>query len=348
MGSRSPEDRPDQALERRVALTLFAVGAVVCGVGALLKPGLTDGARAVQLGSAVGFGVVGLAVGVLPRRRWIPEAAAIVAVVLLGGLIGSSNVIGATPFFFLWPLVYLAYFTRRALVVVGFAVMSVTVVVAMVANPYATNRADTIVGTIFSVGLMTGLVGVMTRRERALQDALARAASTDALTGVLNRRGFAPALERLVAEASGAEAGRGLAVVMVDLDHFKSFNDRHGHQAGDEALVRLASALSAAAGDGDHVARIGGEEFATALPGADGEAALAYADEVMRRLRDEVVDEGLRLTVSAGIATVGPGVESVHALMRSADQALYRAKRGGRGQAVVAVPGAGGALRDAA
>ncbi|WCB93547.1 hypothetical protein DSM104299_02260 [Baekduia alba] len=326
-------------LERRVALTLFAVGTVVCGMGAVLKPELTDAARAVQLSAAAGFGACGLAVRVLPPWRWIVETAALLSVVLLGLLMGSSNAIGATPFFFLWPLVYLAYFSRRALVITGFAVMAVSVSVAMVANSYATNRADTVVGTIFSVGLMTGLVTVMTRRERDLQAALARAADTDALTGVLNRRGLAPELERLVAEAT--EYGRRLAVVMVDLDHFKRFNDRHGHLVGDEALIRCATALTAAAREGDHVARVGGEEFTVALPGADAGAAQAYADDVMRRLREEAVAAPLRVTVSAGIATHGPDVDSVHLLMRSADQALYRAKHAGRDQAVVA-------LRDAA
>ena len=116
-----------------------------------------------------------------------------ISIVMLGLLMGSSNAIGATPFFFLWPLVHLAYFARRAVVGVGFGVLAATVTVATIVNPYATDRADTIVGTVVSVGLVTGLVMVMTARERELQAALARAADTDALTGVLNRRGLAPA-----------------------------------------------------------------------------------------------------------------------------------------------------------
>jgi diguanylate cyclase (GGDEF)-like protein len=327
--------RQGSTLERRVALTMFIVGGLVCGAGAVLKPDLTDTARAVQLSAAAGCGVLALGVRLLPRRGWIIDAGAILSIVLLGMIMGASNAIGATPFFFLWPLVYLAYFSRRAVVVVGFVVMTVSLSVAMAVNPYATDKADTVVGTQFSVGLMAALVLIMTRRERDLQAALARAADTDALTGVLNRRGFAPELERLVGDA--CERGRRLAIVMVDLDHFKRFNDRHGHLVGDEALIRLAGALTAAARDGDHVARVGGEEFAVALPGADAGAAQAYADDVMRRLRDEPVAEGLRLTVSAGIATHGPDADSVHLLLRAADQALYRAKGAGRDQAVVAL-----------
>jgi diguanylate cyclase (GGDEF)-like protein len=339
MGKRSRADRDGPALERRVALTLFGVGSVVCAAGAALKPDLTDTARAVQLSAAGGTALCGLAVALLPARRWIVHVGAMVSIVMLGLLMGSSNAIGATPFFFLWPLVHLAYFARRAVVGAGFAVLTATVTVATLVNPYATNRADTIVGTVLSVGLMTGLVMVMTARERELQAALARAADTDALTGLLNRRGLAPLVEALVARA-GAGGAR-LAVVMVDLDHFKRFNDRHGHLVGDEALIRLASALTAAARDCDHVARVGGEEFTVALPGADEGAAQAYADDVMRRLRDEDVAPELRLTVSAGIATHGPDADSVHLLMRSADAALYRAKHAGRDRAVIA-------LRDAA
>jgi diguanylate cyclase (GGDEF)-like protein len=339
MGLRSQADRDGPALERRVALTLFFVGASVCAAGAALKTDLTATAREIQLAAAGGTALCGVAVRLLPPRRWLVHVGAMFSIVMLGLLMGSSNAIGATPFFFLWPLVHLAYFARRAVVATGFAVLTVTVTVAVAVNPYADNRADTIVGTVLSVGLMTGLVMLMTARERELQAALARAADTDALTGVLNRRGLAPVLERLVGEA-GADGAR-LALVMIDLDHFKRFNDRHGHLVGDEALIRLAGALTAAARDGDHVARVGGEEFLMALPGADAGAAQACADDVMRRLRDEAIDADLRLTVSAGIATHGPDADSVHLLMRSADQALYRAKHAGRDQAVVA-------LRDAA
>jgi diguanylate cyclase (GGDEF)-like protein len=334
MGPSSPADRPDPTLERRVALTLFAVGTVVCGLGASLKPDLTDAARGVQLAAAFGLGACGLAVRLLPPRPWIVRTGALVSIVMLGLLMGSSNAIGATPFFFLWPLVHLAYFARRGVVLGGLALMAATVVVALAVNPYATNKADTALGTVFSVGLMTGVVMVMTRRERDLQEALARAADTDALTGVLNRRGFGPVVEQLVEDAD--TLGHRLAVVMVDLDHFKRFNDRHGHLVGDQALIRLARAMTAAAGDGDHVARIGGEEFVVTLPGADAAAAQAYADDVMGRLRDEDVPEPLRLTVSVGIATHGPGTETVHLLMRQADDALYDAKHAGRDRAVVA------------
>jgi diguanylate cyclase (GGDEF)-like protein len=151
------------------------------------------------------------------------------------------------------------------------------------------------------------------------------------LTGLLNRRGFAPRLGELV--ASARRDGAGLAVLMVDLDHFKSFNDRHGHLLGDAALRGVAETLTAAARDADLVARFGGEEFTVVLLGADERAAHAYVEAVARRLRDEPVEPALRLTISAGIATLDAAAPTAEALLRRADAALYAAKRAGRDRA---------------
>ncbi|MCW2982671.1 MAG: histidine kinase, partial [Conexibacter sp.] len=244
MGPRLP-DRDDPLLERRVALALFVAGSVVCGVGSVVKADLTATAQEVQLAAATGLGAAGLVLALVPGRRWVIQAGALLSIVLLGLILGTSNAVGVTPFFLLWPLVHLAYFSARPLVVAALALMTVTVGVASVVNPYGTDRLDAFIGTVSSVGLMTALVGLMTQRELVLRRALAAAANTDALTGLLNRRGIEPELERLL--AAGLAGGRGMAVVMVDLDHFKTYNDRHGHLAGDAALRRVAGALTAAA-----------------------------------------------------------------------------------------------------
>jgi diguanylate cyclase (GGDEF)-like protein len=333
MGPRLP-DRDDPLLERRVALALFFVGAVVCGLGAVLKTELTDAARGVQLASAAGCLAWGLLVLLTPGRRRLIQAGAMVSVVLLGQILATSNAVGTTGFFLLWPLVHLAYFSTRHVLAGGAALMAVTVGVASAVNPYLDDRLDWFVGTVSSLGLMAALVSLMTQRELVLRRALADAANTDALTGLLNRRGIGPELERLL--AGGLADGHGLAVVMVDLDHFKRYNDRHGHLVGDIALQRVARALTAAAGSEDRVARFGGEEFTVALTGADATAARAYADRVRRALREEDVDDGRRLTVSAGIAMLGPDGATIDALLRRADEALYHAKAGGRDRVVSA------------
>jgi diguanylate cyclase (GGDEF)-like protein len=330
MGPGLPE-RDDPQIERRVALLLFFAGSVVCGLGGLLKADLTDGARTVQLAVAGGLMVLGVLVLTASGRRVAIHSAGLASIALIGLLLATSNSLGPTAFFLFWPLVHLAYFSSRAWVRAGLALMIAAVGVASAVNPFEVNRMDTFVGTVVSVGLMSGLVRLMTERELALSQALAKAADTDALTGLLNRRGIEPELERLLAD------GR-LAVVMVDLDHFKRYNDRHGHLVGDEALRRVARALTDAAGDEDRVARFGGEEFTVALAGADAPAAHAYAGRVMTALREEDVADDLRVTVSVGVATLGADGTTVDALLRRADAALYYAKALGRDRVASAAP----------
>jgi diguanylate cyclase (GGDEF)-like protein len=328
MGAHGPH-ADELRLMRRAATALFAAGAVVCAVGVALKA-LTPLASAVQLGSAVGFAICAAAVFLAPPHRRLIEASAAVSIGLLCTMLATSNVIGMTPFFFLWPLVFVAHFSARRMLVAAFVLMAAGVAVAAAVNPHATDKLDTVTGTVSSVGLMAGLVQVMSRRERQLRAALARAANTDALTGLLNRRAFDPELDRL---ATGATAtASAMSVVMFDLDHFKDYNERHGHLVGDEALRRIAGVLTRSAGPRDLVARLGGEEFAVALPGSGLPGARDYAQRVVEALRREDVPGDRRLTVSAGVASRS-GTVVGQELLRDADSALYAAKRDGRDRA---------------
>ncbi len=122
-------------------------------------------------------------------------------------------------------------------------------------------------------------------------------------------------------------------VLLLDLDHFKRVNDKHGHTAGDAVLKHFASLLAAELRRVDIAARIGGEEFAVLLPDTDCAAALVFA----RRLRDKVAgaacpdaDRLITITVSIGIAAMDANDETLDAALVRADRALYRAKRGGR------------------
>ena len=181
-------------------------------------------------------------------------------------------------------------------------------------------------------------------RARAVAE-LRRAADTDGLTGVRNRRWFE---ETLADEfAAARRQGRALAVALVDLDHFKQVNDVHGHQVGDEVLVRAAAALRSAARVTDHVARYGGEEFVVLLPGADGAEALAVAE----RLRHAVASSSgpVPTTCSIGVAvTGGPTTSTSAGLVGAADEALYRAKSTGRDRCAVAGPAPAGPTADVA
>lgn len=169
----------------------------------------------------------------------------------------------------------------------------------------------------------------------ALMEYLHESALTDGLTGVANRRAFDIALD---AELSTAfRAGSPLCVVLVDLDHFKQFNDTFGHLAGDDVLRDVGAALRSCVRQGDLVARYGGEEFAIVMPGGTATDGLAAAHRLRESLRS--VRAPRLITASLGIACWPHDGRSRAELLDAADQALYGAKSGGRDQARLAGKG---------
>jgi len=164
------------------------------------------------------------------------------------------------------------------------------------------------------------------------------AAMTDVLTGLFNRRAFLEAAERLLAQR--ARKRQPVSVLVFDLDHFKSINDRFGHATGDEALKVFARTASANLRASDVVGRLGGEEFAAILPSGEADAAM-----VAERLRTAFQSAGVEIgghrigaTVSIGVATVVPPA-AIDALLSRADIALYRAKSNGRNRVEAATGG---------
>jgi len=164
---------------------------------------------------------------------------------------------------------------------------------------------------------------------------LERQASRDSLTGVPNRRHFLESANQELAVAR--EAGTSLALLMVDIDHFKPINDRFGHLAGDEVICAIAQACQANLRAGDCLGRLGGEEFALVLPGTN----LAESLEAAERLRLAVAalavpldGETVRPTVSIGVALREPADTSLSALLHRADLAMYEAKTRGRNRVV--------------
>jgi diguanylate cyclase (GGDEF)-like protein len=176
-----------------------------------------------------------------------------------------------------------------------------------------------------------------TARLEQLNQELQGLAERDGLTGVANRRRGDNYLEEVWTRLRREK--QPLSIVMLDVDHFKAFNDTYGHQAGDECLVAVAEAVYAQLmRPTDLVARYGGEEFIIILPNTD-QVGAAYVGEQIRRAVEEMSIEhahtsvGSVVTVSAGIATMVPGVMGgTEQLLREADIALYRAKRMGRNQ----------------
>jgi len=166
---------------------------------------------------------------------------------------------------------------------------------------------------------------------KLLEFKLMRLAETDGLTGLPNRRYFIAAanLEVERVRRFGAQA----SLVMLDLDHFKTVNDTHGHSGGDQALGHLARVCRKRLRQIDLLARIGGEEFALLLPGTSEAGALAVAEVLRRALSETPVKAGggdFSMSASFGVAEISPGDTSVAGPLDRADRALYAAKRAGR------------------
>lgn len=179
---------------------------------------------------------------------------------------------------------------------------------------------------------------LVSKRTSELEQARDRAellARTDVLTGTLNRRAF---FERGESEVErGLRYNTPLSVLMIDLDHFKSINDNHGHAVGDTVLVAAADLLRSMMRNVDVIGRIGGEEFAVLLPYAELQTAAKLAERLRQALEGleiAVADLSIHITASFGVATVNVANESLDGALKRADAALYRAKESGRNRIV--------------
>lgn len=182
-----------------------------------------------------------------------------------------------------------------------------------------------------------GVIQDITERKE-LELRLAEEAHTDALTGCANRRHFLESArtELLRLLRYGGE----LSLLMLDIDHFKAVNDRHGHAVGDLALQTLVRVCRTCLREEDVIGRLGGEEFAIMLPETGSDKAIEVAERLRREVAAAEIPCGqeptLRITASIGVATRAPGENCVDTILKAADQALYLAKAGGRNRVVAA------------
>jgi diguanylate cyclase (GGDEF)-like protein len=173
----------------------------------------------------------------------------------------------------------------------------------------------------------------------AQNEELVKLATRDPLTGLLNRRAFMDMATAIVAR--NAQTGGCVAVMMMDVDHFKSFNDKYGHAVGDEVLQRVAKHLAGTLRLPDVVARYGGEEFCVLAEVEDAATAMDLAERVRRAIATRA-GAGLRegqyvsVTISIGVALCPPQAPDLSGLLNAADTALYEAKRSGRNRAILA------------
>ena len=304
----------------RLGAGLWATAGATGLVAAVLPHG-----PGVQIAGWVGLGLAALAVaGIVLRHgeritRAVQFAMSLAGVAAVGGAValahGAATADAATLVYVTLTVYAASFYPDRALVAY-LAFLDVSAGAALVATG--------VPGAPAAWAAVTLTTGAVAGAIRALEHALGRAANTDPLTGLMNRRALEPLLDRELARC--ARLGHPLCVAVIDLDGFKHVNDTLGHHAGDRLLVEVTRSWRSALRTFDVLARSGGDEFLLVLPSTSSNEAAT----VLQRLR-RVHDQHF----SAGIAQAAPG-NAPSALLRRADAACYEAKKGGRRRTEIA------------
>jgi diguanylate cyclase (GGDEF)-like protein/putative nucleotidyltransferase with HDIG domain len=239
-------------------------------------------------------------------------------------------------FFYLWIFLYSAYFFESRTGAAQIAFVGALYGALLLAHPPASGAGAWWIVGMATMTIAAVVIRVMRSHVELLITRLSDAARTDPLTRLPNRRGFRELLDLELERAR--RSGAPMSVLAGDLDHFKDVNDRAGHQVGDAVLQQVARLLCEGVRRIDAPARIGGEEFAVILPGADAQAAFAVAERLRCHLRDAFADAAVPITISFGIATHPAHAETAGSLVRAADEALYAAKASGRNRSVIYSP----------
>ena len=322
----------DHRQQARHAALLFAAAAAATIAGLLLphQPEVNEsGLVVVAVGAVLAALLMRVADDRLPGWAYqlvFAWGTLLVSLALLFNGEREGGAAGGDELYYLWVVLYSAYyFGRRAVA------MQVVLVLAAYAGtlalidpgPIGPSRWITMTGLVVGTAVVVRLLSERIARLIAALDAAAR---TDRLTGLPNRRAFEEQFEREAARSR--RAGRPLGLLLADVDRFKEINDRWGHAAGDAALVAVADVLRETLRTCDTPARIGGDEFVVLLPDTDAEGARVVAARVSEAVTARGTDAALRLGLSFGLAVQRPeGDASVEDLMRTADIALYAAKR---------------------
>ena len=331
-----PAVEPNPRFAARVAAGVFAGQALILTAVALLSThseGLGGGRVAIPATSAL------VSVVLYLGANWF-QPRMLAVVIAVGGVLVSAHVWSSEhepalsgEMLYIWLGLYAAYFFSTSQAAVQLAIMASAYLGVLVATvPLDTVAASwlTLVGILFPAA---GVLRAVRDGVRQLVHRLSEAALTDTLTGLRNRL----ALDReLLGEVERAlRSDEPLSVVIGDLDYFKSVNDRLGHRAGDEALMRAGGVLMNHRRAGDSIARTGGEEFTILLPGATEHEAYLVAERMRVAVEREFRNDPAVLTFSFGIATFPEHGRSADSVLEAADQALYAAKALGRNRCVI-------------
>jgi diguanylate cyclase (GGDEF)-like protein len=331
--SSAADARAAENLMRWVGVAMFLLGsATLLATLPLPDPNTSDHPAIRLIAALLGLGAASVW-KLLPGRRWVARVTVVYGILLVSALMAVTRPIEATPFFYLWPLVFSAYFCTRREVAADLTLMWVTLGLALFVWSHDPMKPVLFMGVGVSVTLTTLVVKLLSEHVTAVIAQLVTAADTDYLTGLFNRRAFDLEFRRQCDRAQ--RSGLPLALAMFDLDHFKQVNDRYGHAAGDRVLRDFAALLRGELRSGDTLARVGGEEFAVVLFGVDLDDAVAFSERIGRELQVRGSGDTPRLSTSAGVAALSEADCSPEALMLVADRALYAAKAAGRRRVAV-------------
>jgi diguanylate cyclase (GGDEF)-like protein len=320
-GRRTGGSRRDRLVRIAPIVIIIAVAILV----SIATPHSPDAAVLVASALAMMVGI-GILMVIVPGHRVHPAGSVVLTAVfcLAVGLLREAGGGAQSGYvaLLLIPIVWQSLYGGRVELFATLAFVAATWVTPIVlfGDPLypASQWRGAVLFTVIGGGIGL-LLADTTRARNHLLDQLQAAATTDALTGVANRRAWGEVLAREIAQAD--RSGQPLAVALIDVDHFKRYNDEHGHNAGDDLLVALAHGWRDALRDGDALARWGGEEFVVLFP----DTGSSHAVEATVRLLQTCAG----VTCSAGVTTWRRG-QSPQALLGEADRLLYAAKDAGR------------------
>ncbi len=329
----------DTAHAARSLAILTAVAGLVTLVFAPLSPGSSRASILTTIG--VGLVVLLFAARVWRRRR-LPALAwtlgPYIALLCIVGedLLTKDASVSAQVFLF-FPVLFAGKQLRSR----AAAAATLAALVAEICVVYSLPFWSAVVsfGYVGSALLTTGavLISAAQRQDHLLRQ-LRRQAAIDPLTGLATRTVLDQAA---VSALSGAASGEGTALALLDIDAFKRINDTYGHPAGDQALIQVAALLSAECLPSDVVSRLGGDEIAVLLPGCSLDAALTRTERLLTTIRAHRFDLGVgaavTISVSIGVAHAPSHANDLRGLYATADEAMYRAKRGGKDQIAAAL-----------
>lgn len=320
-------------LEPAHGLRALGAGYVALGlIGLVTETLLSVAVDGTVVGLALLAMIAGVALGVLARVR--PSARLLeVGVVAAAGIVSvalpNTQEVAANALVYLIPVAFAAYCLPPAGLALIMFVIAVGFALALDIPTRGVAVLDRWIICLGSLSIAATLLVQLRRRIDLLVAELERTSVTDALTGLLNRRGFEG---RLAAElAEHGRRGASLGLLVADVDHFKATNDRLGHAGGDAVLQCVARTLADAARAGDVVARVGGEEFAVLLPDTDERSARDTAER-LRAAVHRATDGTTTVSIGAGTTDDSDGAD----LLLRTDRALYAAKDAGRDRVAAA------------